>query len=64
MTRNDPDGGDITTEAEFEAALDRLLDSATSNGLDPRGSWVYRNGKAAPDWEVMVLELQKEDATD
>ncbi len=64
MTRDNPTEGNITTEAQFEAALDRLLHSATGNGLDPRGSWVYRNGKDAPDWEVMILELEKKDATD
>lgn len=60
MTHDPPPGGEITTEAEFDAALERLLLQAARNGINPRGSWVYRNGSTAPDWEVMVLELEKE----
>jgi hypothetical protein len=60
MTRDDVYDPEVTTEAEFDAALNLILDSAVSNGLDPRGSWVYRNGDSHPDWEVLVAELQKD----
>lgn len=51
---------DITTEAEFESALQSLLLSALENGLDLRGAWEYRNGQAYPDLEVLVAELAKQ----
>lgn len=61
MSREPPDapGRDITTEAEFVSALQRLLLSALDNDLDPEGAWEYRNGRAYPDLEVLVTELAK-----
>lgn len=56
--------GTIETEAELEAAIQQVLLAATENGVDPRGTWVYRNGDTIPDWEVMILELTKEGASD
>lgn len=55
----DPRSRDITTEAEFDSALQALLLSALENGLDLRGAWEYRNGEAYPDLEVLVAELAK-----
>lgn len=55
--------GDITTDAEFDTALGQLLLNATRNDVDPRTSWVYRNGQTAPDWEVMILELTNKNDT-
>ncbi|MDZ7700835.1 MAG: hypothetical protein U5J98_01520 [Halobacteriales archaeon] len=62
MSSDSPDtpGRDITTEAEFDSALQTLLLSALENGLDLRGTWEYRNGEAHPDLEVLVTELAKE----
>lgn len=51
----------ITTEDEFDSALQSLLLSALENGLDLRGAWEYRNGQAYPDLEVLVTELTKLD---
>lgn len=62
MNRDAAPSDEITTAAEFEAALGRLLTAAVAHGVDPRGSWVYRNGDGAPDWETMVHELEKPDA--
>lgn len=59
MTAN-PGPDDVSTEEAFETALQRLIDLAAANGIDPRGSWVYRNGDGAPDWEVQVHELAKQ----
>lgn len=56
--------GNIETEAEFEAAIQEVLHAAAENGIDPRGTWVYRNDGTHPDWEVMVLELTKDGASD
>jgi hypothetical protein len=51
----------ITTETEFDSALQSLLLSALENGVDLRGAWEYRNGQAYPDLEVLVTELDKSD---
>lgn len=61
MTRDSPDIPDrkISTEDEFDSALQTLLLAALENGLDPRGAWEYRNGGADPDIEVLVTELTK-----
>lgn len=49
----------ITTEAEFKTALEALLATARRNDINPRGSWVYRNGdESGEDWEVEIYELQ------
>ncbi len=50
---------EITTEAEFDEALRKLVLSALGNGVDTRGAWVYRNGESYPDLEVLVTELAK-----
>lgn len=56
MTRDLPDI-DITTEAEFNEAVKRLLNGANRNGIDVLGGWPCRNGDERPDWEVVVVEL-------
>lgn len=55
---------DISTEPEFNAALQELLLTAVANDIDPRGAWEYRNGPSAPDLEVVITELVKESPTD
>lgn len=52
-----PPNWDITTEAEFESALQSLLLSALNNGLDLRGAWEYRTDQINPHLEVLVTEL-------
>ena len=59
MTRDSPLDGEITTAGEFDAALEALLSAAARNDVDPRGSWEYRNGDDAEDWEVLIVELEK-----
>ncbi|MFW5928993.1 MAG: hypothetical protein ACOCT0_01045 [Halobacteriota archaeon] len=56
--------GDITSEDEFDSALQELLLIANDNGIDPRGSWEVRFDGAVPDWEIVVTELAKEELTD
>jgi hypothetical protein len=51
---------EITTEAEFEAAIERLFRSAHENGVRIEGGWTVRNGKPLPDWEAVIHELAKE----
>lgn len=61
MTRvaSDPPDWDVSTEAEFDSALQQLLLSAVRNGLDLQGAWEYRNGQTYPDYEVLITELSK-----
>lgn len=62
MTSDAADSPDqeISTEAEFESALQRLILSALERNVDPQGAWEYRNGQAHPDLEVLVTELAEE----
>lgn len=62
MTPDAPDSPDrdISSEAEFDAALQTLLLAALKNGLDPRGARDYRNGDAYPDLKILVTELAKQ----
>lgn len=56
---NDSGTDPITTKAEFQTALGALLTTARQNDINPRGSWVYRNGDVLGDnWEVEIYELQ------
>lgn len=56
--------GEITTEGAFSEALHRVLLEAMEHGVDPAGSWVYRNGPTVRDLEVLLVELEKPDSTD
>lgn len=50
---------EIKTAEEFERVLEKLLTAATSNGIDLRGSWVYRDiDGSSTSWEVLVSELE------
>lgn len=62
MTRDTPDipDPDISTEAEFDTALQAVLHAAIEGGFEPFGTWVYRNAETRPDLEVMVSQLAKE----
>jgi hypothetical protein len=64
MTNDESGGsfdGQITSEEAFEATLNELIATACENGVEPVGSWVCRNGKPAPDMEVMVVELDDQE---
>jgi hypothetical protein len=52
---------DIKTKAAFDAVLGELIVAALENGVNPRGSWVYRNSGPTPDLEVMMVQLEKEE---
>jgi hypothetical protein len=53
-TRNEPD---VSTAAEFNAALTELLDQAHAAGVDVQGAWACRTNDGGPDWEAAVVEL-------
>lgn len=46
-----------TTDAEFKAALNKLIAAAETNDIDIAGSWVYNGGAAATNWEAIMYEL-------
>ena len=46
-----------TTDAEFEAALGKLIAAAETNDIDIAGSWVYNGDAATTNWEVLIYEL-------
>jgi len=66
--RNDPEtvGGRMPFEAlmtsgeELDRAIQQLLVNACEHDVNPAGSWVVRNGKTLPDWEVQVSKLTKQ----
>lgn len=65
MTRDHAFDEDITSAEAFDTTLGRLILAAMRNGIDPRGNWVYRNNdQTVPDWETMIVELEKPDTTD
>lgn len=64
MTETPPNDERITTDDQFATALKQLLVAAAENDIDPRGAWAVRNGDRLPDWEVMVLELEKQEPSD
>ncbi len=50
---------EISTTEEFERALGELLKAGTRNGIEPRGSWVYRDADGSSlSWEVLITELE------
>lgn len=51
MTEPPSNDEQITTEEQFATALEQLL-VAAENDIDPRGTWVVRNGDRLPDWDL------------
>lgn len=64
MTETSPGDVQIATEEQFATALEQLLVAAAENDVDPQGAWVVRNGDSPPDWEVVVMELAKQEPPD
>jgi hypothetical protein len=64
MSHDDTLDVDPRTPAELESLLGEVLAAAVTNGVDPRGSWVYRNLDGVPDWELMVNELSDDVAAE
>ena len=59
MTANFRFEEELTSEEAFESLLGELLLAASSNGIDPEGSWTYRNEGSIPDWEALIVTLEK-----
>jgi hypothetical protein len=64
MTPSDTSNDDIDTEAAFNDALRELLVEAHESGLDVEGGWECRTSEGAPDWDVVVSEVETLAASD
>lgn len=49
------------SEEEFHSQLKTLFHRAHDNGIDVKGGWACRNGPDAPDWDIVVTEIEKLD---
>jgi hypothetical protein len=58
------DGPTPTSQAELNDELKALLRRGHDNGVDVEGGWECRNGTGHPDWDIVVTEVQKPDASD
>lgn len=48
----------VTTTAEFNAAIERLLIAAEQNDINPRGSWVCDSeDELQGSYETVIIEL-------
>jgi hypothetical protein len=47
---------DITTDAEFEAALSEIVHAAEANGVTIEGGWTC-NGSDGTIWDVVITEV-------
>ena len=55
----------ITTPEEFEAVLAAAVEKAIKADVDVHGAWEFRTGGSTHDWEVQVIELDRDlDADD
>lgn len=55
--RSGPTMDEITTEAALQRALSAVLASAIENGIDVRGSYVFRDWDSQPHVEVEIVGL-------
>ena len=53
-----------TAETEFRDELGALLRRAHEAGVDVEGGWDCRNGSGHPDWDVVVSEVRKSEASE
>lgn len=50
-----------TSKEELNAELQSLLLRAYRNGIDVKGGFDCRNGEGHPDWDVVIMEMEKAD---
>ena len=58
------EGTSVTSREELNAELKALLRKAYENGMDVEGGFECRNGVEHPDWDVIVTEVKKNDASE
>ena len=60
MTRNKLSDVSISSEAEFESVLAEAVERAVKNGVDVRGAWEFQTRGSTHNWDVEIVELDKE----
>lgn len=58
------EGTPISSRADLNAELKRLLLRAYENGIDVEGGFECRNGVDHPDWDVIVAEVAKHESSE
>lgn len=53
-----------TTPSELNTELETVLRRADENGVNVQGGWECRNGPECPDWDVLITEVEKPEASD
>lgn len=59
MTPSDTPDEWITTDEEFNDALNDLIQTAYANDVGVEGGWECRTSTADPDWDIVILEVTK-----
>lgn len=54
----------LATEDAFHEELQELVRRAHANDVDVEGGWACRNGDGHPDWDVVVTEVEKAEASE
>ena len=54
----------VTSREELNAELKALLRRAYENGMDVEGGFECRNGVEHPDWDVIITEVEKYEASE
>ncbi|ADJ16421.1 hypothetical protein [Halalkalicoccus jeotgali] len=49
----------VTTDEEFNTALNALVQEAYANDVDVEGGWECGTNDGEPDWDVVILEVRK-----
>ncbi|MFC6862251.1 hypothetical protein ACFQGE_02105 [Halomicroarcula sp. GCM10025817] len=60
MTRDRLGDVELSTAADFEAVLAAVVEKAIKNDVDVRGSWEFQTRGSTHDWEVEIIELDKD----
>jgi hypothetical protein len=60
MTRDKLNDVSISSEAEFESVLAEVVERAIKNSVDVRGAWEFQTRGSTHNWEVEIVELDKE----
>ncbi|QLD87107.1 hypothetical protein HWV23_15705 [Natronomonas halophila] len=58
------EGESPMTGEELTAELKVLLRRAHDNGVGVNGGWECRNDSEYPDWDVVITEVQKPEASE
>jgi hypothetical protein len=60
MTRDNLSDVSLSSEAEFESVLAEVVERAIKSGVDVRGAWEFQTRGSTHNWEVEIVELDKE----